>query len=117
MMQVIELATPFLQARFYHGLADPLRMAILHALREREHTVSEAAEATGTSLSNASRHLTCLAGCGLVETRSEWRYTRYRLAPGVAELLASNEAFIETVAAHIAACHEPPMGRGKGELR
>ncbi len=98
------------QARFYHGLADPSRLAILLALRAGERTVSEVATAAGLGVSNASRHLTCLKECGLVEARHDWRHVHYRLADGVADLLATNEAFIERVAGRIAACTRPEMG-------
>lgn len=99
-----------LQARFFRGLADPSRLAILYALRSGERTVSEVATATGLSISNASRHLTCLKECGLVDARPCWRHMYYRLAEGVAELLTVNESFVTRVAARIAACSEPDMG-------
>lgn len=99
-----------IQARFYHGLADHSRLAILHALRGGERTVSEVATAANLGMSNASRHLACLKDCGLVEARPDWRHVHYRLADGVADLLATNEAFIEGVARLIAACTRPEMG-------
>ncbi len=99
-----------IQARFYHGLADPSRLAILHALRAGERTVSEVATAANLGVSNASRHLTCLKECGLVEARHDWRHVHYRLADEVAHLLAMNEDFIERVAGRIAACTQPEMG-------
>lgn len=98
------------RARFFRGLADSSRLAILEALRETERTVGEAAMAAGLSVSNASRHLACLKECGLVETRQDWRYVYYRLADGVADLLATNDAFIERVAERVAACRRPEMG-------
>jgi DNA-binding transcriptional ArsR family regulator len=98
------------RARFFHGLADPSRLAILDALRAGERTSGEAATAAGLSLSNASRHLACLRDCGLVESRQEWRHVYYRLADGVAGLLAANDAFVERVAERVAACARPEMG-------
>lgn len=97
------------RARFFHGLADPSRLAILDALVDGEHTAGEAAAAAGISASRASRHLACLKDCGLVEARQEWRHVHYRLAAGVAELLAVNDMFIERVAERIAACERPEM--------
>jgi ArsR family transcriptional regulator, cadmium/lead-responsive transcriptional repressor len=96
-----------LRARFFHGLADLSRLALLEALRDGERTAGEAATAAGLSSSNASRHLACLRDCGLVESRQEWRQVHYRLADGVAELLEANDRFIERVADRIAACERP----------
>jgi DNA-binding transcriptional ArsR family regulator len=97
------------QARFYHGLADPARLAILNSLRQGEMTVSEVTEAAGLSISNASRHLLCLRDCGLVEARQNWRHVYYRLAEGVKEMLEANEAFIAQVADRVASCQRPEM--------
>jgi DNA-binding transcriptional ArsR family regulator len=97
------------RARFFRGLADPSRLAILDALRGGERTVGEVAAAAGLSVSNASRHLACLKECGLLEARQEWRRVHYRLADGVTELLAASDAFIERVADRIAACERPEM--------
>jgi DNA-binding transcriptional ArsR family regulator len=110
MAQLTVRADPAVRARFFHGLADPSRLAILDALRDGEKTAGEVASSAGLSPSNASRHLACLRDCGLVEARQDWRRVHYRLASGVAELLAANEAFIEGVAERVAACGRPEMG-------
>jgi DNA-binding transcriptional ArsR family regulator len=99
-----------IRARFYRGLADPSRLAILDALLAGERTAGDVAAAAGLSPSNASRHLTCLKECGLIESRQDWRFVNYRLADGVAELLAADEPFIDRVADHIASCQSPEMG-------
>jgi DNA-binding transcriptional ArsR family regulator len=104
-----------LRARFFHGLADPSRLALLDALREGERAAGDAAAAAGLSPSGASRHLACLKDCGFVEARQDWRYIYYRLADGVADLLAANDAFIDRVAERIAACERPEMGGGMGK--
>jgi DNA-binding transcriptional ArsR family regulator len=106
-----------IQARFYHGLADPARLAILDLLRQRELTVSEVANTAGLTISNTSRHLLCLRDCGLVESRQNWRQVNYRLAEGVKALLESNEIFIAQVADRVESCQRPempPLRRGKG---
>lgn len=102
------------RARFFRGLADPSRLAILGTLRGSERSVGEVAAAAGLTLSNASRHLTCLKECGLVEARQTWRHVCYRLADGVAELLDENDRFIERVAERIIACQRPEMDGGQG---
>jgi ArsR family transcriptional regulator, cadmium/lead-responsive transcriptional repressor len=103
-----------LRARFFHGLADLSRLALLDVLRDGERTAGEAAAAAGLSPSNASRHLACLRDCSLVESRQDWRQVYYRLADGVADLLEGNDRFIERVADRIAACDRPGQPGGGG---
>ena len=108
MDQMTRLST-VVRARFFHGLADPSRLAILEALRDGERTAGDVSSTARLSPSNASRHLACLKDCGLIEARQEWRRVYYRLAQGVAELLAANDAFVERVAERVAACERPEM--------
>ena len=108
------LINPRVRARFFHGLADPSRLAILDALREGERTAGEIATAAGLSPSNASRHLACLKDCGLVEARQDWRRVYYRLADGVADLLLVIDRFIDRVAERVAACDRPEMEESDG---
>lgn len=68
------------RAKFFRGLADPSRLAILLALRTGEKTVSMLSEETALSQSNVSNHLSCLKDCGLVLNRQEWRHVYYRIA-------------------------------------
>ena len=95
--------------KFYRGLADPSRLAILTRLQEGEQTSGEVASCTGLSPSNASRHLACLRECGLVESRQEWRTVYYRLAHGVGSLLEQNAAVAGELAERIATCAHPAM--------
>jgi len=95
-----------IRTRFFRGLADLSRLAILESLRAGELTSGDVATAAGLSPSNTSRHLACLKACGLVAARQDWRCVYYRLAEGVAELLTTSDAFIERVADRIAACKE-----------
>ncbi len=99
------------RARFFDGLADPARLALLDALRDGEKTAGEAALAAGLSASNASKHLACLRDCGLLESRNEWRHVYYTLAVGVGQLLDVYDLFIEQVADRVAACQRPEMRR------
>ena len=93
------------RAKFFRGLADPSRLALLEALRGGERTVSELTEATGLSQSNASAHLSCLHDCGLVERRPEWRRVYYRLAgEAVERLLALADDVLVGTAERVAAC-------------
>lgn len=96
-------------SKFYRGMADLSRLAILTRLQDGEQTSGEIAISTDLSPSNASRHLACLRECGLVESRQEWRTVYYRLAGGVAELLEHNAAVAAELAERIAACENPAM--------
>ena len=69
-----------LVAARFRALAEPARLGILNALREREMTVSEVMETTGLGQANASKHLQLLHGLGFVERRKEGLFVHYRLA-------------------------------------
>jgi DNA-binding transcriptional ArsR family regulator len=111
MAQTMARVPLLVRARFFDGLADPARLALLEALRHGERTAGDIAAAVVLSPSNASKHLACLRDCGLVESRQDWRQVYYRLAAGVGELLDANDGFIERVADRIADCQRPEMRR------
>ena len=69
-----------LVAERFKALAEPARLRILNALREREMTVSDVMEATGLGQANVSKHLQLLAGLGFVARRKDGLYVFYRLA-------------------------------------
>ncbi|MEX0912596.1 MAG: metalloregulator ArsR/SmtB family transcription factor, partial [Gemmatimonadota bacterium] len=69
-----------LVAERFKALAEPARLRILNALREREMTVSEVMEVTDLGQANASKHLQLLHSLGFVERRKEGLYVHYRLA-------------------------------------
>ena len=97
-----------LRARFFRGLGNPTRLALLDALRAGERCVNELVLATGLGQSSVSGHLASLRACGLVEAREEWRHTYYRLAgPHVAHLLAETDLVLAVVAGRVAACEGP----------
>lgn len=98
------------RARFFHGLADPSRLAILETLSRGEQTAGDIALSAGLTPSGASRHLACLRDCGLIEARQEWRYIYYRLAgPHVEHLLNEADLVLELIADRITACKRPEM--------
>lgn len=67
-------------AERFKALAEPARLNILNALRQREMTVSELMSATGLGQANVSKHLQLLHTLGFVERRKEGLYVHYRLA-------------------------------------
>ena len=107
MMTTVDLAV---RARFFHGLADPARLAILETLRRGEHAAGDIATLAGLTASSASRHLACLRDCGLVEARQEWRRVYYRLAgPHIEHLLTEADLVLDVIADRVAACERPEM--------
>jgi ArsR family transcriptional regulator, cadmium/lead-responsive transcriptional repressor len=98
------------QTRLFRALADPARLAILEALRRSELTAGEVANAVRLTPSAASRHLACLKGCGLVESRQQWRNVYYRIArTSTTGLLEAADRVLEDVAESMAACALPEM--------
>jgi DNA-binding transcriptional ArsR family regulator len=67
-------------AERFKAFAEPSRLQILHALRAREHTVTELVDVTGMGQANVSKHLHQLMACGLVSRRKEGLYAHYSLA-------------------------------------
>lgn len=106
-----------LRAKFFRGLADPSRLAILQSLRASSQTVGEIVTQTGMTQSNASNHLACLLDCGLVERQRQGRYAVYSLADErIAELLLLADVILGDRAAQIAACihYATPEEHGNG---
>jgi rhodanese-related sulfurtransferase/DNA-binding MarR family transcriptional regulator len=74
-------------ARAAKGLASGRRIELVDVLANGERTVEALAGAVGLSVANTSRHLQVLRQAGLVATRREGTWVRYRLAgPEVLEL-------------------------------
>lgn len=93
------------RAKFFRGLADPSRLALLLRLRTGEKTVSMLSQETGLSQSNVSNHLACLKDCGLVLSRQEWRYVYYRIADEkIMNLLSIADEVVSENAQRIAKC-------------
>lgn len=66
-------------ARF-RALAEPTRLAILHALEGRELTVTQLVEVTGLGQGNLSKHLQQLYACGYLSRRRDGLFVHYALA-------------------------------------
>lgn len=69
-----------LEAKFFKGLADKSRLAILETLLHGEKAVNEIVASTNLSQPNTSMHLACLLDCGLVRKHQTGRLVRYSLA-------------------------------------
>ena len=93
-----------LQRELLHGLSDRSRLEILNALLGEELRVSDVAELTGLSQPNASKHLTCLWGCGLVAREKRGREVFYRTVEGVAPLFAAVEEVLSRAGETVGGC-------------
>lgn len=99
------------KARLFHGLADPSRLALLEELREGPLHVGALVRRTGLTQSNASNHLACLLGCGLVTREPRGRRAIYALRPGQVEaILSSADRLLGDVAEQMREC----VGAGEG---
>jgi ArsR family transcriptional regulator len=78
----------------YKALADPTRREILRLLRDGDLTAGEIADQFEISWPSISRHLSLLAGAGLVTSEREGAHIRYRLASSVLDDIATELADI-----------------------
>ncbi len=93
------------KAKFYRGLADATRLAILESLLTGEKSVTEIVDATKQNQSNVSNHLKCLIDCGLVSNNRNGKYIHYRIRDaGVRRLLESGDRIVSKVYSDIARC-------------
>lgn len=66
-----------IEAKFFKGLGDKSRLAILETLLKDEKTVADIVKLTGLSQPNVSGHLACLLECGLVQRKRVGQWTLY----------------------------------------
>ncbi len=62
------------------SLGHPLRLRLLTALEEQEHTVSELQHITSSSQAMVSQQLAVLRGYGVVKARREGPWVRYAIS-------------------------------------
>jgi ArsR family transcriptional regulator, virulence genes transcriptional regulator len=68
-----------LQAEISKTLAHPLRIALLHVLKDGEKTVNELVDILGASQSNISQHLALMRQRQIVKTRKTGSTVYYRV--------------------------------------
>ncbi len=74
-------------AQRFKVLGEPLRLRLLHALREGERSVGALVDALDCSQPNVSKHLRILARAGMVSRRREGGHVYYAISePSVFEL-------------------------------
>ena len=94
-----------LLAKWFRGLDDPVRLAILEALRAGERSVEELCETLGMKQPRISNHLACLRWCRFVATRRQGPRIFYRLAdPNVPAILDLAHASLTRNAARVFCC-------------
>lgn len=92
-------------AKLFRGFADPTRLAIVVALLEGEHRVTDLVDRLGCSQANVSGHLRCLKECGLVTDRPEGRAVHYRIATDeVVDFLRASELLLAATGTAIELC-------------
>lgn len=64
----------------FRSLGDATRLATIHELSLGERRVVDLTRALGLAQSTMSRHLACLADCGLVTSRAVGRQSFFQLA-------------------------------------
>lgn len=76
-MNIEQLAV---EAKFFKGLGDKSRLAILETLLDENKTVAEIVKLTQLSQPNVSAHLSCLLECGLVTKERNGQFMVYSVA-------------------------------------
>lgn len=66
-------------AEYFSLLSEPMRLRLLHLLRDDEKCVQELVEATQTSQANVSKHLKVMWQAGILSRRSEGTCAYYRV--------------------------------------
>lgn len=66
-------------ARIIQSLAQPIRLAIVDALKDGEMCVCDITAAVGAERSNVSRHLSILSSAGIVASRKQGLMVFYKL--------------------------------------
>ncbi len=69
-----------LQAEISKTIAHPLRIAIIHYLKDGEKTVNDLTQTLGASQSNISQHLAIMRQRQIVKTRKDGSTVYYRVA-------------------------------------
>ena len=94
-----------LVAKYFRGLGDETRLAILELLDGEELPVAEISARIGVERTSVSKHLQCLRWCGYVSTRRDHRTVYNRIAdPRVSQILRLANELLDLNAEHLEAC-------------
>lgn len=78
----IDMTVFNLQAELSKTLAHPIRLAILHSLRDSEKNVNQLTEILDISQSNLSQHLALMRQKGILKTRRQGTNVYYSVVNG-----------------------------------
>ena len=88
------------RAKLFRGLADPARLAILARLCRGSCSAGQLALECDLTPSNASNHLRCLLGCGLVSLERRGRRRVYSLTdPRIGQLIRLSGELLDSLVA------------------
>jgi ArsR family transcriptional regulator, cadmium/lead-responsive transcriptional repressor len=92
-------------ARFFHGLADPVRVRILEYLLDGPKTAGQIVRHIGRPQSSVAAHVTCLRFCGYVEAVRDGRHVVYELIdPRVRRIVELGQDYLVSNRERIDAC-------------
>lgn len=97
------------RAILFHGLSDPVRIALVDALVAGPRRVSDLVAITELGQPSVSKHLACLWECGLVEREQRGREVHYRLSDLLEALLGTADALLAETGDRVRSC--PRYGR------
>ncbi len=80
MAMEVDMTIYEMQAEISKTMAHPIRLAILHFLRDGEKTVNEIVQTIGASQSNVSQHLALMRQRQIVRTRKSGSTIFYRVS-------------------------------------
>lgn len=106
--QVLDRAATEVDARLFHALSDPTRLAVLQHLALGEHRVRDLVEHLDFAQSTVSKHLSCLLECGLIALRMEGRASWYSLADAedLSGLLRAAEHLLAATGSQVRLCSQ-----------
>jgi DNA-binding transcriptional ArsR family regulator len=105
-------ALPATHTDLFAALGDPIRFAIVHAVRDRERRVGEIAELFAISRPAVSKHIRILKAAGVLSERQSGRNRFLRVAPET--VAASGEWLLELARAERSRRPEPTPARVRG---
>lgn len=93
----------------FRALAEPARLAILHALQDGERTVTQLVDRTGLHQGNLSKHLQQLHAEGFVSRRRDGLFVHYALADD--DVLAMCELMCNRLETQVVSLHATVRAR------
>ena len=102
-------------ACLFHGFSDKSRLTIVQHLALGEHRVVDLTRHLGLAQSTVSKHLACLADCGIVTARTAGRASVYSLThpEQTLDLLAAADRLLAVTGDAVVLC--PRYGEGAGQ--